>query len=56
MIKFFKSVAKEMKLVTWPTFKQNRRDTSVVIVSSILFAAYLGLLDWAFSSLTQIVM
>ncbi|CCI85212.1 hypothetical protein FC52_GL001207 [Lactobacillus pasteurii DSM 23907 = CRBIP 24.76] len=56
MIKFFKSVGKEMKLVTWPTFKKNRRDTAIVIGSSILFAAYLGLLDWAFSSLTQLMM
>ncbi|WEV70520.1 preprotein translocase subunit SecE [Lactobacillus sp. ESL0785] len=56
MIKFFKSVVQEMKLVTWPTAKQNRHDTMTVIVTSILFAAYLGLLDLAFSSLTQIVM
>lgn len=53
MFKFFKSVGQEMKKVTWPTFKQNRRDTVTVIVSSILFAIYLGALDWLFSFLTQ---
>lgn len=53
MIKFFKSVIQEMKLVTWPTYKQNRRDTATVIVSSLLFALYLGALDWAFSALIQ---
>ena len=42
MIKFFKSVAQEMKMVTWPSAKQNRHDTAIVITSSILFAAYLG--------------
>lgn len=56
MTKFFKSVVEEMRLVTWPSAKQNRHDTGIVIGSSILFALYLGLLDWAFSSLTQIVM
>lgn len=56
MIKFLKSVVKEMKLVTWPTFKQNRHDTMTVVVSSILFAVYLGALDWAFNSITQVVM
>ena len=56
MIKFFKGVVQEMKEVTWPTAKQNRHDTGIVIVSSVLFAAYLGALDWAFSALTQVVM
>lgn len=53
MIKFIKSVVQEMKMVTWPTAKQNRHDTLTVITSSILFAAYLGALDWLFSWLTQ---
>lgn len=53
MIKFIKSVVQEMKMVTWPTAKQNRHDTVTVITSSILFAAYLGALDWLFSWLTQ---
>ena len=56
MIKFFKSVAQEMKMVTWPSAKRNRHDTAIVITSSILFAAYLGALDWLFSWLTQRIM
>lgn len=54
MIKFFKSVGHTMKEVSWPSWKQNRRDTSVVVGSSILFAAYLGLLDLLFSYMTQL--
>ena len=38
-MKFFRSVADEMKQVTWPTKKQLRKDTLVVIETSILFAA-----------------
>lgn len=56
MIKFFKSVGHEMKLVTWPTYKQNRRDTLIVIITSILFAAYLGALDWVFTTLLKVIM
>ena len=52
--KFFKSVNQTMAKVSWPTWKQNRRDTGVVVISSILFGAYLGLLDLLFSYLTQL--
>ena len=38
MFKFIKSVNQTMAKVSWPTWKQNRRDTGVVIISSILFA------------------
>lgn len=53
MFKFIKSVNQTMAKVSWPTWKQNRRDTGVVIISSILFGSYLGLLDLLFSYLTQ---
>ena len=56
MIKFFKSVALEMKMVTWPSAQPNRYDTAIVITNSILFTAYLGALDWLFSWLTQRIM
>lgn len=56
MFKFFKGVGHEMKLVKWPTFKQNRHDTLIVVAFSLLFAAYLGGLDWLFSYLTSLVM
>ena len=54
MFKFFKSVNETMAKVSWPTWKQNRRDTSVVITTSILFAVYLGLLDLLFSYLVHL--
>lgn len=47
-----KSVFNEIKQVTWPSYKQNLKDTWTVVVSSVLFASYMGLLDWAFSCLT----
>lgn len=54
MIKFFKSVNETMAKVSWPSWKQNRRDTGVVVTSSVLFAAYLGLLDLLFSYIVQL--
>lgn len=53
-MKFLKSVIEEMKLTTWPTAKETRHDTSVVITLSVLFALYLGGLDLLFTKLTMI--
>ncbi|MCU9653384.1 preprotein translocase subunit SecE [Escherichia coli] len=44
-MKFFRSVADEMKQVTSPTKKQLRKDTLVVIETSILFAALFFIMD-----------
>ena len=54
MFKFIKSVNQTMAKVSWPTWKQKRRDTLVVIISSIFFVAYLGFLDLLYIYLTQI--
>ncbi|WP_225048108.1 preprotein translocase subunit SecE [Lacticaseibacillus kribbianus] len=45
-MKFIKSVFHEMTLVTWPNAKETRRDTTTVIITSLLFAVYFALADW----------
>lgn len=45
-MKFIKSVFHEMSEVTWPTAKETRRDTTTVVITSILFALYFALADW----------
>lgn len=45
-MKFLKSVIHEMKIVTWPTAKENRRDSVTVIATAIFFALFLGGIDW----------
>lgn len=40
----------EMKKVTWPTRKETTKLTTIVIIISISVAAFLGLLDYIFSS------
>lgn len=56
LFKFFKSVGQEMKLVAWPTMKQTRRDSWVVVSTSILFALYFALCDFVLNKLlTQFI-
>ncbi len=48
-------VATELKKVTWPTAKEVRASTLVVIVMAILSALILGLFDFVWSNLTELV-
>ncbi|MBO0440555.1 preprotein translocase, SecE subunit [Enterococcus sp. DIV0212c] len=44
-MKFLRSVVDEMKQVTWPSKKQLRKDTLVVIETSIIFAVLFFVMD-----------
>lgn len=48
-------VAGELKKVTWPTAKEIRTATTVVVVMSIISAMILGVFDFAWSNLTELV-
>ena len=48
-------VATELKKVTWPTAKEVRAATIVVIVMAIISALILGLFDLVWSNLTELV-
>ena len=48
-------VAAELKKVTWPTAKEVRAATIVVIVMAIISALILGLFDFVWSNLTELV-
>lgn len=48
-------VASELKKVTWPTSKEVRTATFVVIVMAIISAVILGLFDFVWSNLTELV-
>ena len=48
-------VASELKKVTWPTAKEVRASTMTVIVMAIVSAIILGLFDFAWSNLTELV-
>lgn len=55
MIKFFKSAWREMKLVTWPTGKQWRKDVLVVIEMAIIFAIFFLLSDFVVNNLIKLL-
>jgi preprotein translocase subunit SecE len=48
-------VATELKKVTWPTAKEVRTATMVVVVMAIISAVILGLFDFVWSNLTELV-
>jgi preprotein translocase subunit SecE len=48
-------VAAELKKVTWPSAKEVRAATIVVIVMAIISAIILGLFDMVWSNLTELV-
>ena len=46
----FKEVKSELKKVAWPTFKQVRNNTIIVIVCVLIVGAFIALLDLGFSA------
>jgi preprotein translocase subunit SecE len=55
MYQLANEVATELKKVTWPNAKEVRSATVVVIIMSIISAVILGLFDFAWSHLTELV-
>lgn len=53
LIDYLKGSRFEMRQVTWPTREQTIRYTVLVIALSVAVAAFLGLLDFIFTSLLE---
>ena len=56
VIQFFKESRAELKKVVWPTRDDVVSSINVVIISTILVAVILGLLDLGFTELFRILM
>ena len=56
VVQFFKESRAELKKVVWPTRDDVVSSIKVVIISTIIVALILGLLDLGFSELFRIVM
>lgn len=50
---YFEELQTEMKRVTWPSWKQVRATTIVVIIAVFAFAAYFAVIDQIFLSLVN---
>ena len=48
-------VSKEMKKVSWPTKQQLKESTIVVIVTCVLIAAFVWVIDFAMTSFVQAI-
>lgn len=51
---FFREVRVEMKKVTWPSRKETLASTSVVLITVIIMAFFLGIVDLGLSRLIKI--
>ena len=50
LVNYIKDCAREMKRVSWPSAKDVAHTTRVVLVSTVIVAVVLGLVDWALLS------
>ena len=48
LLGFFKDIKGELKKVTWPSFKQVRNNTLIVIVCVLIIGAFIWILDGIF--------
>ena len=53
--KFVNDVAKEMKKVSWPTKDQLRESTVIVIVSTLIFTAFVFFVDFLMTQFNNFV-
>jgi len=53
---FFRESRAELKKVVWPSRDDVVSSVKVVIISTILIAAILGLLDWGFTEAFRVIM
>ena len=56
VIQFFKESSAELKKVVWPSKEDVISSIKVVIISTIIVAVVLGLLDLGFSELFRILL
>ncbi len=45
-MKFLKNVVQTVKDTTWPTARENRKDTTTVILMTIGFAIFFAIVDY----------
>ena len=53
IIKFIKEARAELKKVNWPTRKELIDSTKVVLITSLLLAVFIGVIDFILSQLIK---
>ena len=55
-MQFFREVKVELQKVTFPTRQETVSSTAVVLVLTVILAAYLGFSDWALSRIVKMLL
>jgi preprotein translocase subunit SecE len=56
LIKYLIESKAELKKVTWPTKKETTKHTLIVIGLSLFLAAFLGILDFFFAKVLEVIL
>ncbi|MSR06006.1 MAG: preprotein translocase subunit SecE [Gemmatimonadetes bacterium] len=48
-VAYLREVQAEVRKVSWPTFDDLRKSTTVIIIFVLVFGVVIGLIDWAWS-------
>jgi|TARA_B100001971_G_C18194712_1_gene540748 preprotein translocase subunit SecE len=56
IIQYIRDSREELRKVTWPTKQQTINSTILVVIVSIVIAAFLGGLDYGFNKLLEYVL
>ncbi len=55
LINFFKDIVKEMKKVSWPKKEELKDSTKIVLVSMLLFALFVYVVDKGISEFLKVL-
>ena len=55
LVQFFKDSYAEMKKVMWPTREEVSSNTVVVLVSTVIIAIILGLIDFVLANIIELM-
>jgi preprotein translocase subunit SecE len=56
ILQFFREVRVEVKKVTWPTRKETLASTVVVLITTFIISAFLGVVDFLLSSGVELIL
>jgi len=55
IVNFFTDIVREMKKVSWPKKDELRESTIVVLLTSLIFAAFVYIIDWVLSQGLKVI-
>jgi len=56
IIRYLRETRAELRKVTWPTRDEALRLTYIVLGVTVAFAVFLGMLDWVFTQIFQLLL